>query len=118
MLIFGKFFNTSKMLSRATKRFVPFIEKASMNPVVKFGEQKIKDVVGEGILEEAGINMIAQKKGEFYANGLYYSIDDYKKEIGNKDWTENFLRWCAYGCTTKYCYVCNIWRIKKQFKNL
>ena len=91
MLIFGKFFNTSKTLSRATKRFVPFIEKASMNPVVKFGEQKIKDVVGEGILEEAGINMIAQKKGEFYANGLYYSIDDYKKEIGNKDWTENFL---------------------------
>lgn len=91
MLIFGKFFNTSKMLSRATKRFVPFVEKASMNPVVKFGEQKIKDIVGEGILEEAGINMIAQKKGEFYANGLYYSIDDYKKEIGNKDWTENFL---------------------------
>ena len=62
-----------------------------MNPIVKFGKQKIKDVVGEGILEEAGINMIAQKKGEFYANGLYYNIDDYKKEIGNKDWTENFL---------------------------
>lgn len=90
MLIFNKFFK-GKAITSSTKRFSPFIEKFVQTPGYKFAKQQVKSALGEGLLEEAGINMLAQRKGEYFTDGKYYSLDEYQKEIGGKEWTDNFL---------------------------
>lgn len=90
MLMFKKFFGNSA-ITRSTKRFLPFLEKTAQTPVYKWAKQGLKTALTEGVLEEAGINMIAQRKGEYYADGKYYGVDDYIKEIGNQEWTDNMI---------------------------
>lgn len=89
LLIFNKFFKGKKLASTARKRVIPFLEKASHNPATKAVFQGAKSVGVEGFLEEAGINMYAQGKGEAYASGQSYTIDDFIKEVGSKDYMEN-----------------------------
>lgn len=89
VLMFSKFLNTKKVLSRSTQRILPFLEKPMQSPLYKWTAQGVKTSIVEGILEEASINLIAQRKGEYFAEGKYYGIDDYIKEVGSKEYMDN-----------------------------